>query len=100
MVKSLIVGVVAGTLVGILLRQRGWIVSGSRTVQPRVVPPRVPPVVTEAAAPSGGAEGDELEGLTRPELHRRAAAAGIRGRSQMTKAQLIAALRATGAGGL
>jgi hypothetical protein len=37
---------------------------------------------------------DELAQLTRQQLYRRAQAAGISGRSEMSKAQLIAALRA------
>jgi hypothetical protein len=46
--------------------------------------------------PSHGtrAEPDDLSDLTAAELYRRAQAAGIAGRSGMTKAQLIAALRA------
>jgi hypothetical protein len=44
-------------------------------------------------------DADDLERMMRPELYRRAQAAGIPGRSEMTKAQLIAALRAHRKGG-
>jgi hypothetical protein len=40
--------------------------------------------------------GEELESLTKAELYNRARAAEIPGRSAMTKAQLVRALRATG----
>jgi hypothetical protein len=39
---------------------------------------------------------DELETLTKEELYERARAAGISGRSEMTKEQLIDALRRSG----
>ena len=44
------------------------------------------------AAPSGASVG-ELETLTKNELYERARAANIPGRSQMTKAELVRALR-------
>ena len=43
--------------------------------------------------PSLVAGDDDLEALTKTELYERARAAGLRGRSQMSKAELIHALR-------
>ena len=99
MVKSLGIGLIVGTLVGILLRQRGWNIGPGGYAEARVEPPSARPVGDEPKVPSGATERDDLDRLTRPELYRRAAAAGIRGRSEMTKAELIAALRAKGSGG-
>jgi hypothetical protein len=48
----------------------------------------------EARGSEGTSAPDDLSQRTRPELYRRAQAAGIAGRSDMTKAQLIAALQA------
>ena len=55
--------------------------------------------LSETPAGNSGERGDEstpvdLAQLTRQQLYRRAQAAGISGRSEMSKAQLIAALRA------
>jgi hypothetical protein len=49
---------------------------------------------TEQPGRGEGAAPDDLSQLTAAELYRRAQAAGIAGRSGMSKAQLIAALRA------
>jgi hypothetical protein len=49
---------------------------------------------TEQPGPGEGARPDDLSQLTAAELYRRAQAAGIAGRSGMSKAQLIAALQA------
>jgi hypothetical protein len=54
---------------------------------------------TGTATRAAGEDADDLERMMRPELYRRAQAAGIPGRSEMTKAQLIAALRAHRKGG-
>ena len=54
---------------------------------------------TGTARPAAADGADDLERMMRPELYRRAQAAGIPGRSEMTKAQLIAALRAHRKGG-
>jgi hypothetical protein len=74
--KALGLGVVVGTLASLLMRR------GRRAAS--------------AASAAERPDDDGLERLTRPELYRRAQAAGIAGRSEMTKAQLIAALRAAG----
>lgn len=50
-----------------------------------------PPVTTE---PPRSPQHDELGGLTKAELYQRARELGIKGRSSMSKAQLLAALRA------
>jgi DNA end-binding protein Ku len=62
-----------------------------RRLQARASPPRT------ATEPAGDAEADadELARLSKQELYRRAQAARIPGRSEMTKEQLIAALRAS-----
>jgi hypothetical protein len=52
---------------------------------------RRPQLLHGDEAPAG-----DLDQLPRNELYRRAQAAGIRGRSNMSKAQLVAALRASG----
>ena len=84
--KSLLVGLLVGTIAGILLRSRGRSVATAEMPSARVA-------ADGPEAPAGTHEDDELERLTRLELYRRAAAAGIQGRSAMTKAELIAALR-------
>jgi DNA end-binding protein Ku len=48
----------------------------------------------KAAAGSNGARGDNLEGLPKSELDKRARKAGIEGRSKMSKDELVEALRA------
>jgi Rho termination factor, N-terminal domain len=90
-VKSLLVGLVVGTAIGIFVRLR------ARADAFESPPAR--PRVDEPAARADTADDAELDRLTRPELYRRAAALGIRGRSEMTKAELVAALRARRGGG-
>jgi hypothetical protein len=95
MLKSLTLGVVLGTIVALLLGRRKQIAELARTRRTSVEPA---PVGSAAAVPppsaDRAAEDEDLERLTRPELYRRAKEAGIAGRSEMSKAQLIAALRA------
>ena len=83
MLKSLALGIFLGTLASLFVGHRARLrelahIGDKQTDKP-------PPPV-EASA-------DDLERLTRPELYRRAKEAGIAGRSEMSKAQLIAALR-------
>src|SRR5690606_39954757 len=55
-------------------------------------PGRKPPVRAGRRGTRGGAE--ELEGLTKAELYERARALDVPGRSQMSRAELLAAVRA------
>ena len=98
MVRFLAVGVGLGTVAGLLAQRRNDL--------PTFVPRASAAVRAEAPSArrgepvtlEGGGHGESLERLMRPELYRRAQAAGIPGRSEMTKAELIAALRATRTG--
>jgi hypothetical protein len=65
--------------------QGGGVALGTSTVAPQVF---------ERDEPSASLQDDELAGLTRAELYRRAREADIKGRSAMSKDQLAAALRA------
>ena len=56
--------------------------------------PTVAPQMIEWEVPSAPPQDDELAGLTKAELYRRAREADIKGRSAMSKDQLAAALRA------
>jgi Rho termination factor-like protein len=76
--KSLLVGALFGALAPLLLRHRQRALELRRAAAGRV-----------QAAPSE----PDLSELTKEELYKRAQAAGIRGRSEMTKDELIAALR-------
>jgi len=58
-----------------------------------VAAPLVEPTVTRP--PTIREDSDSLAHLTREQLYRRAQAASIAGRSQMSKAELVAALRAS-----
>lgn len=95
MLKSLALGVVLGTILAFVLGRRRQLAELAR---PRSAPVEPPPLAEEPPAASEVTPDEDLERLTRPELYRRAREAGIAGRSEMSKAQLIAALRAGGAG--
>ena len=93
--RSLLLGLLLGTLGAILFvvlrdRLRNEGADGQSAAAAPVGHER------SAGDPSHGtrAEPDDLSNLTAAELYRRAQAAGIAGRSGMSKAQLIAALRA------
>ena len=88
--KRLLLGVLLGSLGAVLFHQR----EGIATIIRPDCDHRQAAAASEEqdAAPADVKE--ELERLTRAELYRRAQAAGIPGRGEMTKAELIAALRA------
>jgi hypothetical protein len=94
--RSLILGLLIGTFAAVLLERLRL----RAKIEAAGAPPRAAPV-TAAEAPTGqsGERGhdsfsDHLTQMTRQQLYRRAQAAGIVGRSEMSKAQLIAGLRA------
>jgi hypothetical protein len=89
-VKRLLLGVLLGNLGAVLFHRRERIATILRPSRDR----RQAAAASEEqeAAPADVTE--ELERLTRAELYRRAQAAGIPGRGEMSKAELIAALRA------
>lgn len=91
--KALVVGVLVGGLVALLWRRT--------RIGATLGPTRSGTSAVEASepVPTSKEQSDDLERLLRPELYRRAQAAGIAGRSEMTKAQLIAALRARASSG-
>jgi hypothetical protein len=93
-VRALLLGIALGALAAFFYSRRNRIAAGPP--QTRLDAPAdsgAAAVETERAQPA-----EDLERLTTAELYRRAQAAGIVGRSQMTKAQLIVALRAHGRG--
>jgi hypothetical protein len=87
--KPLVRGLLLGTLGSVLFHRRERL---SELVRQRRRAAARPPA--ERGRTAGELPPDELERLTRAELYRRAQAAGIPGRSEMSKAELIAALRA------
>jgi hypothetical protein len=86
MLKPLALGVLIGIALSLLFGRRNQLARG-RSARVERTPPTDEP-------PPSGAPDDNLERLTKSELYRRAKDAGIAGRSEMSKAQLIAALRA------
>jgi hypothetical protein len=76
--KSLLLGALFGAIAPLLLRQRQRALELGRAAAGRVQAPQRQP---------------DLEELTKEELYKRARAADIAGRSEMTKDELIAALR-------
>ena len=98
MLKSLAIGVAIGAFVSVLFERRRRITNLVRARKTAVEPPAAAGPREETPTTGDVATADDLERLTRPELYRRAREAGIAGRSEMSKAQLIAALRAAGHG--
>jgi hypothetical protein len=93
--RSLLLGLLLGTLGPTLFvvlrdRLRNEGAKGQSTATAAVGDERS----TGESSQGTRAEPDDLSDLTATELYRRAQAAGIAGRSGMSKAQLIAALRA------
>jgi hypothetical protein len=93
--RLFILGLLLGTFGSALLdRLREPKIEARRDWPPMMVAsPLVEPTPTRP--PSIREDSDDLAHLTREQLYRRAQAAGIAGRSQMSKAELIAALRAS-----
>jgi Rho termination factor, N-terminal domain len=85
-VKALVLGLAVGAAGALLARRRkemaAFVGSTERRLHRR-----------GASWPRDSEPGAELEQLTKSELYRHAQAAGIAGRSEMTKAELIEALR-------
>jgi hypothetical protein len=89
--RSLILGVVLGALGSILVDRLRYRAKLGAAHQPSGIAPATG--AETAAAHSGETTSEDLAQLTRQESYRRAQAAGISGCSEMSKAQLIAALR-------
>jgi hypothetical protein len=98
--KWLALGVVLGAFVSLLFSRRRRIAATAHSGRaPDEAPaPAAVDARTDTDTAGDAAPDDDLERLTRPELYRRAAAAGIVGRSEMSKAELIAALRGGASG--
>jgi len=90
-------GLLLGTLAAVLLKR---LRRGAKIEAAETAPPSAPAAAAQPPAGHSGQLGenpsDDLARLTRQELYLRAQAAGIVGRSQMSKQQLIAALRDAG----
>jgi hypothetical protein len=99
-VTRLVLGFVLGTAAAAVFHARERILPIIRFDRPRTPSVATAKKTTNeetmetADAPPADAS-EELERLTRAELYRRAQAAAIPGRAEMTKAELIAALRAS-----
>jgi hypothetical protein len=91
--RSLMLGVLLGTIVALLKRLR----LAAKIGTAETASTRAPAAAAQPPAGQSGQRGespsDDLARLTRQELYLRAQTAGIVGRSQMSKQQLIAALR-------
>ena len=96
--KWLALGVVLGAFVSLLFARRRQIAASAQAGRAPHEAPAAADAPTDTGAAGEAAGDEELERLTRAELYRRAAAAGIAGRSEMSKAELIAALRANAPG--
>jgi hypothetical protein len=92
--RSFLLGLLLGTIGPILLdRLQNRLKSEAAQDRPPATAATRAESSTELPGESPSAS-DDLSQLTTTELYRRAQAAGIAGRSAMSKAQLIAALRA------
>ena len=96
--KWLALGVVLGVFVSLLFSRRRRIAATAHSGRAPDEAPAAVDARTDTDTAGDAAPDDDLERLTRPELYRRAAAAGIVGRSEMSKAELIAALRGGASG--
>lgn len=85
--RALGVGFVIGTAAALLARRRDGLAAAAVAARRRLAQAKVPPTA------DAGEDGARLEELSKADLYRRAQAAGIPGRSEMSKAELIAALR-------
>jgi hypothetical protein len=93
--RSFLLGLLLGTLGAIVFdRLRYRLKSEPAEDRSRVAAATGAGRSTEQPGHGEGAALDDLSQLTAAELYRRAKAAGIAGRSGMSKAQLIAALQA------
>jgi hypothetical protein len=90
--RSFILGRVLGALASILFDRLGYRAKIDAAQEPPGTTPRT--VAATATEHSGEPRSDDLAQLTTQEFYRRAQAAVVSGRSEMSKAQLIAALRA------
>jgi hypothetical protein len=93
--RSFLLGLLLGTLGSILLdRVRYRLKIGAAQDSSRVTAATGTESSAEQPSDEGPSTSHDLSRLTAAELYRRAQLAGIAGRSGMSKAQLIAALRA------
>ena len=93
--RSFLLGLFLGTLGPILFDRLRYRLKSEAAEDPlRAAAATVAGLSTDLPRDGDGAASDDLARLTAAELYRRAQAAGIAGRSGMSKAQLIAALQA------
>jgi hypothetical protein len=86
--RALLIGLSLGTLGAVLLQR---LLGQNDLVEPTEL--AVSTTSTPERANDEPQASDDLSRLSTPELYRRAQAGGIAGRSNMTKAQLVEALR-------
>jgi hypothetical protein len=94
--RSLLLGLLLGTLGSILLERSRYrlTVDSAQSSSRSTEATRAERTAQLSGEGEGASASDDLSRLTAAELYRRAQLAGIEGRSGMSKAQLIAALRA------
>ena len=92
--RPFLLGLFLGTLGPILFDRLRDRLKSEAAEEPLQAAATVAGLSTDLSGDGDGAASDDLARLTAAELYRRAQAAGIAGRSGMSKAQLIAALQA------